>query len=300
MNKELCHFEALKYSSKTKFKQQARIYYNFCKRNGFLNEVCSHMKKYNYTKKGFWTIDKCQEKALLCEKRVDFQKLYAGAYFSAYRNEWLEKLCSHMDINYIEKDRLVYVFEFADNYAYIGLTHNSKERHARHLNDKDCVVYLHNLKNIEYNYKHLTDYIPEKEASKLETHFENIYKENGWVLLNIAPTGSLGSKYLYWNKERCKEEAMKYNSISELENKSGGAYKSIIRNNWREELCSHMIRLTKPAGYWSFENCKHESQKYNNRSNFSKGSGRAYNVSLSNKWLDDFFPYEINKLEKYF
>ena len=44
----------------------------------------------------------------------------------------------------------------------------------------------------------------------------------------------------YWTLERCKEEALKYDSRVGFMRGSGSAYNVVLRNKWLEEVCSHM------------------------------------------------------------
>lgn len=64
--KELCHEEALKYDTKNKFKINSPAAYGFAYRNGFIDEICSHMKKFH---KGFRGYKKM-------ESYIDFLKKY--------------------------------------------------------------------------------------------------------------------------------------------------------------------------------------------------------------------------------
>lgn len=45
----------------------------------------------------------------------------------------------------------------------------------------------------------------------------------------------------YWTKERCSIEALKYKTKSELYNKSATCYSQSLKNNWLDDICSHMI-----------------------------------------------------------
>jgi len=51
------------------------------------------------------------------------------------------------------------------------------------------------------------------------------------------------------------------------------------------------IAKKKPNGYWTFDRCKQEAAKYNKKSEFEKGSGSAYIISLKNKWIDEICPH---------
>ena len=69
----------------------------------------------------------------------------------------------------------------------------------------------------------------------------------------------------YWTKENCQKESLKYNSRFEYLKGSKGAYESSRRNGWLDDICSHMIEILKPRGYWTKENCQKESLKYKTR-----------------------------------
>jgi hypothetical protein len=94
----------------------------------------------------------------------------------------------------------------------------------------------------------------------------------------------------YWSKENCKKEALKYKTRSEFYKGSRSAHNKSWKNGWMDEVCSHMIELMKPSGYWDYDACKKEALKYNSRYEFYKGSRSAYASSRRNGWLDEFFP----------
>ena len=64
----------------------------------------------------------------------------------------------------------------------------------------------------------------------------------------------------YWTKERCQEEALRYNTKSEFIRESVGAYTSSLKKGWLEEVCAHMIKLHKPDGYWTKDICSEEAK----------------------------------------
>ena len=47
--------------------------------------------------------------------------------------------------------------------------------------------------------------------------------------------------YNYWTKERCQEEALKYETKNEFFLHAGGAHDAAKRNGWLDEIRSHMI-----------------------------------------------------------
>jgi predicted GIY-YIG superfamily endonuclease/isopentenyldiphosphate isomerase len=86
----------------------------------------------------------------------------------------------------------------------------------------------------------------------------------------------------YWNFEKVKEDALRFNSRSEFQIKSKSAYTIAYKNDWLDDVCSHM-----PKPYiWTFDKVKEEALKFNTRSDF-KNSSLAYSVATRRGWLDE-------------
>ena len=92
--KEKCQGEALKYSNRTEFGRNSYAY-QLAKKNGWIDEVCSHMLSFS-KKRGYWTKEKCKENAIKCLSRIEFQTKYPSAYIACRRNRWLDEVCSHL------------------------------------------------------------------------------------------------------------------------------------------------------------------------------------------------------------
>lgn len=95
----------------------------------------------------------------------------------------------------------------------------------------------------------------------------------------------------YWHdKERCRQEALKYKTRSSFQFNAPSSYGASLRNNWLDEVCSHMKLVKLPNRYWyNKEICQQEAMKYKSRGEFQLKSRSAYNVANKSKWLDDFF-----------
>ena len=146
------------------------------------------MKPHNFK----WTKEKCQEESLKYESKFEYQKKSGSSYNSAYNNGWLNDICSHMK------------------------------------------------RPKSYNFK--------------------------------------------WTKEKCQEEALKYNRRIDFFNENPGVYSKCQKNNWLDDFCSHMISK-KLRNYWTKEKCINESLKYKSKIEFSIYSSRAYQLCLQNNWL---------------
>ena len=92
---EDCRREALKYSSRVAFSKGHKRAYETARRNGWLDEVCSHIVP-SHLPMGYWTYERCKESALKYDTRKEFLKGCGGGYDAAKRNNWLDTLCSHM------------------------------------------------------------------------------------------------------------------------------------------------------------------------------------------------------------
>jgi len=243
--KEKCHKEALKYNTRGDFKNYSSQYYNKALRSKWMDDICSHMTHINT----YWNYDKCKNEALKYDHRNDFQKNSKGAYAFANKNKLLNDICSHMIKIGNREFRCIYVFEFENNIAYIGLTYNILSREIDH--KRKGPVYKHIKKtNSSYKLIQLTDYIKKEEAQKIEELTILEYENNGWKLLNTNYNSTLGGSIIFWTYEKCKEEALKYKHKTEFQKNSSGAYNSAYKNKWLNKICSHMI-FNKPDNYWN-------------------------------------------------
>jgi hypothetical protein len=91
----------------------------------------------------------------------------------------------------------------------------------------------------------------------------------------------------YWNKDKCFEESIKYNTRTEFQIKNPSAYISSRKNGWLNDICYHMIEKIKPPGFWTKNKCLEESSRYKTRSEFNKFSSKAYQHAWQNGWLDE-------------
>ncbi|MBP1615742.1 MAG: hypothetical protein H6Q13_3190, partial [Bacteroidetes bacterium] len=140
--------------------------------------------------------------------------------------------------------------------------------------------------NLRPIYKILHEYTDKILARQLEQSFLNDYINKGWNILNKAKTGSLGGQKLYWTKERCIEKAKEYLTRNKFSKECSGAYASSIKNNWLDEVCSHMVSLIASPRDWNLKILQEEAIKYNTRKEFFNKSNTAYEYARKKKWLD--------------
>jgi predicted GIY-YIG superfamily endonuclease len=280
--KEKCIEEVSKYNTKKEFMEKSPVVYNTSYKYGWLDEITNHLIG---QKKNFWIYkENCKKEALKYDTLSVFAKMAPGAYKVSSKNGWLDEITSHMSYLGNKFMRLIYVYEFSDNSVYIGLTYNLEKRNYQHNSDKNSKVFIHmNYSGLTPKLIKLTDYIEVGKAQKMEYHFLRKYKNNGFNILNKAKTGGIGGSNIKWTKERCMEEALKYNTYKEFSKYCNGAYNKCLKEKWFDELCEHLIK----GNSWTYENCKNAALKYVNRSDYQKYERGAYSSALRNKWLDE-------------
>jgi predicted GIY-YIG superfamily endonuclease len=240
---------------------------------------------------GYWTYERCKECASKYTCVSDLQRFCSSVYNVIYKNKWYE-LVDHFERRGNRYKRLIYVYEFSDNTFYVGLTGNLKRRSKQHSVDINSSVYKHMIEvNIEPILLLKSEYIDVDEAIILEEYYLNKYIKNGWKSINKVKTGGLGSSNIKWTKIKCIEEGTKYTKISEYQSKSKSSYNAALKNGWIDEVCKHMKRCKSKNGEYNNKFlCREVAKVCKNRSDFLKHNWAAYNYSIINGWMDEFFP----------
>lgn len=215
------------------------------------------------------------------------------------------------------KEYKIYVYEFLNNYCYVGLTNNVNRRDGEHRMDKKSSVYIHSQQfNEEIPLiKILEEDLDKYEAQVSEDNWCKYYSSNGWILLNRAKTGlfssSLGHKNvsiganvekikkssdLSLSYNECLNEAKKYEYLSDFRINSNRYYELSHKYGWKFEW----LKKKKPVknGKRSIKNMSYTEMKtiackYNTRTEFALNEKSLYMKCLSNGLIDDFFPKKI-------
>jgi predicted GIY-YIG superfamily endonuclease len=289
---ERCKEIASNYKNRFELQKEYNKVYNIIRINGLLDEYCKHMF-FIHKPKGYWTLERCKEAALKCKSRKEFGTKYKTAYTVSRKNKWLDDICSHMILLGNIYKRFIYAWEFEDKSMYIGLTCNIEKRKKYHLNNKKSPVLKHIIKtNLIPKNIILTELLDVKNAQIEEEYYINLYKNNNWNLLNKAKAGALGG-YMKWNKESCKKAALKCKSKTDFIRKYSGSYGSSLKNNWLDEICSHMLPTQKPKYYWTKEKCQEVALKCKSRKEFNRKFGTAYKKSCDFQWLNEICSHMI-------
>lgn len=282
--KQRCASEALKYETRTAFKLGSPGAQLSAYRNGWLDEICSHMKVkiHHYSK------EECAKEALKYQTKTEFMEKAKTYYSHAIKGGYINEICKHMKKLGSPEKRAIYVFEFEDNYAYIGLTLNLERREKEHRTDKKSSVYKHmQISGVQPKFKVLTEYLPKKKAAQKEDDTILEYLKKGWFILNKKRGGDLGSKSRKYTKKICRQIAMQYNDRTVFHKENLYFYNYIWHRGWLDELCAHMTRQKNGNGYWTKERCAEEAQKYKKRIQFQKGCLAAFSAAWKKGFLDE-------------
>lgn len=247
---------------------------------------------------GYWTYERCKEEVSKYNTKKELYNNNRSLYITIHKRKWcdlIDKLKS--STNSILK-RLIYVYEFSDNYFYVGLTCNINDRDDYHLTKNKSQVYKHIIKSgINPILIIRTPKLSIEDAVEMEGIVLNEYIKNGWKTLNIAKTGSTGG-FSNFNIDKCFENIKNCKTISEFREKFSREYCYIIRHKFNKSNKTiiklfNAMRRNKSIEYNDKEVSRLESSLYKNRYEFSILSPTAYKCSRINGWLDEFFKVKI-------
>lgn len=244
--KESVYNIALKYKFRNQFKVNDSKAYDAARQHKWLNDVCKHMDN----GKLFWTKEKIIEISKKHKTRKSFMINDSAAYKAASKYGWLKDISfdTSFDTSFNIKtsvignryNRLVYVYEFPDKTAYIGLTYNENRRHQQHLNRGPVFNYNTDNNIIPIKKVLSNGYIKIEDAVILEIKSIKTYKDKGWKVLNKRNGGELGGGLIKGLKEKYKKEALKFNYRGEFKKLSPNIYASARKKKWLDEICNHM------------------------------------------------------------
>ena len=256
---EECKKDALKYDTRKKFAVNSTKIYQISRKNGWLDIVCSHMLEL-VKPKGFWNIfENCKTEALKHNTRNDFSIKSNRAYKMSLKYGWLDDISSHMiDARQIESDkRRIWTKEKCREEA---LKHNLKTKvnsaaqNTIRKNGWEDEFYSH-MKHPHKNYKKHNYWTKEKcHKEALNYDFLYIFKnhcgsaynsayKNKWLIdicSHMKKPHKNYKKHNHWTKEKCHEEALKYNTKSKLYYGNASVYQKAILKGWLNDICSHM------------------------------------------------------------
>lgn len=288
MTKEECHKIALRYHTPREWELGDGRSYNYAKRLGWIPDITTHMSRIVG-----YTPESCHEIALNYETRTEFARGCGGGWNYARTHGILDEVCSHMVIRGSKQKRIIYVFEFDDHHAYVGLTFNIKDRLSCHLSNTKSAVYKYIQKTgCNYLFKTISGWLYEKEAQEEEQRMIEKYEADGWTMINTMHGGGLGACRKKYTLEYCKKEARKYRYKKHLMEDNPALYQAIHKNKWQKEVFSTLEKWTKCKDRYPDEKIKEITADCINRGDMKKRYNSLYQYLRRNHFLDKYMQKE--------
>lgn len=238
----------------------------------------------------YWTIEKILEVYDQNMTVGEFAKKHNSAYNAAFRSGFLKDL-KFKKVGSKFK-RCIYAIEFKDKSVCVGLTYNFETRIYDHFNHKTKIssARKYHIENpgLKYECIQLSEYIEYERSGLEESSIIDIYKSDGWKILNKAKAGGLGGfSENYWDKAKSMEAALKYDRPTDYSKSiDRGGYKYAAKHNFLHELIYKKNRLIKRK--WNKELVLEVVKNYSNHKELSLSDDRgAYDYARKNNFLKE-------------
>jgi hypothetical protein len=288
--KEICDkFKTIKVLS-----EQYGTVCNVIRKNGWLDELTAHFDKKSVPVDWKNNKELCIAEAKKYNSRSKLSSECNGAYIVIKANNWDLEAFAHMgEFPDTDSDRLIYCYIFPDNSVYVGLTQDPNNREYKHKNDNRSTVYQYIQKSgLEPEHFQLTNFLPVDEAQKEEAEYIEIFRNEGYNILNKIKAGGIGGGPIKYTKARIIKEAKKYNTKSEFCKGSNYYYVVAREKEMLDDLYPNEPK-TKKLTKWNYEKIKALGCK--SRNEIRRKYPGACEWLVKNNKLAELFPNKISK-----
>ena len=248
------------------------------RKNGWFDELTSHLIRVVHEP---YTQEEVLEEAKKYETRNDFRVGSPGHYGAAKRLNIMSEAAAHMGTSLKEKQftkeeilesarRYTNQRDWINNEISIYRTAVGYIKTKSSKEDKEfwfeCIFHMDYLAkpNGYWTYdkcKEVALTYNDRRVFNKERHTVcEVIKEEGWTdllehMVWTTPSGNIRyPKGYFVDKERVREEALKYKTRTDLKMNCPYVYKTILKNDWGDELLSHMVRhaTNKPRYIYCF------------------------------------------------
>jgi hypothetical protein len=197
-----------------------------------------------------WTKVKIREELDRAGSLKKFGELYKGGCSLIYKNNWHDVICpehrTHMPRGFWTKEKCKAEAKKYDSRKEFMDGSPAAHDYARRMDWFDVIC-----DHMEYLNKPNNYWTKERciEALKKITTLEQLNKEtalksvlyyHGWMEELAKHIPRIKKPNGYWAKERCAQEAKKYNTRSEFKRGSGAAYSAAVKMKYLDDICVHM------------------------------------------------------------
>lgn len=220
---------------------------------------------------------------------VNDNKCYRKALHNGWIDDytWLKKGVYDMET----KNHIVYAYEINKlNSVYIGRTMRPSIRKQQHKIDTKDTLYKfilsNSLTNDDVEYKVLIDGLNASDSQYYEDFYINQYKDDGWVLINKAKAGSLGSSIVKWDYETCYNEALKYDNETDFRKYCEPANSKAVKMGWKKDY--YWMKKYDPHVYYTYEECYKAAKQCTSVTNFQNKFRSKHRYSKIHGFLKSF------------
>lgn len=198
-NKRKCREEALKYITKTDFRQNSPRAYEYALANGWLDSYNWLKKKSRKLKGSMYDYATCFNLAKNCTHIADFEHKYPQAYKIARKGEWIK------DYTWFENGRILR-WKKRKKHTYESCYEEAKK------------------------YNTMLDFYNNSKASYGVAAQKGWTKDYTWLKRDRKARN-------YWNNyDNCYNEALKYKTRIEFRYQSSRAYYAALKNKWIDDF----------------------------------------------------------------
>ncbi len=202
--------------------------------------------------KGYWTKERCHERALKYTNRTEFARgPDSAAYDYAKRQGWTDDICGHMKMKRVP----------------IG-----------HWDIKENVL------EVARSCSTVAEFFTAKGGGPYNAAVRNGWRDECWEGLTRkqVPAG-------YWTETRIRDAAGQCDNPTEFKKRFPGAAKIAMTEGYWEELTLDMPERKKAIKFWwTYERCAEEVKLYPTRQAMQEGSPSAFNAITNNGWIELF------------
>ena len=284
----MCHKAALKCQYRSEFAEKYKGEYFAALRNGWLDEICSHMivlgnhykrciyayefpniDGHNYVYVGL--TDHLPQRDLLHARK--------GSVFKFCKKNNVDRPKPIQLTEYIDKD-IASVQEGIQLSKYI-------DKGWIPLNKVKTGSLGGHLANDGFTFEECRvigqKYSKRSEWKRFDYPTYYIANKHGWIDDILKQRERFGNaKQSYWTEERIHNKALMYSSRAEFSKKEPVAYQRAYQMGIIDKVCSHMKRLIKPTGY-NLETIVKAINKYDTLTDFIANNHRMFEWLMKRK-----------------
>lgn len=195
------------------------------------------------------------EHILACAKKCQTRTEWHIRFFAhrrevlLHRQHLMDRCVAHMvRVNHAEGPVYsVYAYEFEDGFVYVGLSRNLSRRRYGH-RAKPGILHRHAGKG--YAFRVISSGLLSAQAQDLECNTIDVYKAQGWKILNRNRGGALGSKI---SRRFSLEQLVAITSgLTRKQFREDKKYRSAFLFAYRKGLLPQLSTINNWPPHWSY------------------------------------------------